>query len=185
MGNTMKRLLAVTAVATILTGGVMSTSAAAKPAAKAQNVQVRGVAEFVIETEGCTGLLMVPQDDGWGLDGCLSVLSIDDFRLSAGGVYKEYGTERFDGSIVYSEGGVADESTRATGTFDTDFVITSKWAGEPFVSDQFHGRCQHPITPGTGTDAFEDATGRLDFKDTIVDGIAVEFPFSGHVKLAM
>ena len=166
----------------MLAGGVLSTSAAAKPPDKAQNVQVRGVAEFVIEAEGCTGLLMEPQDDGWGLDGCLSVLSVDGARLSEGGVYKEYGTEHFDGSIVYSEGGVPDESTRATGTFDTEYVITSKWAGEPFISDQFHGRCQHPLT--TGTDAFEDATGRIDFKDTIVDGIAIEYPFRGHIKLA-
>jgi hypothetical protein len=180
----MKRLLAVVAVATILIGGVLSTSAAAKPSETAQNVQVRGVSEFVIETEGCTGLLMEPQDDGWGLDGCLSVLTITDSRLSEGGVYKEYGTERFEGSIVYSEGGVPDESTRVSGTFDTDYLITSKWAGEPFVSEQFHGRCQHPIKPGTGTDAFEGATGRLDFKDTIVDGIAVEFPYRGHIKLA-
>jgi hypothetical protein len=177
----MKRLLAATAAATILTGGVLSTSAAAEPPDKAQNVQVRGVAEFVI-TEDCFGLLIEPQDDGWGLDGCLSVLSVDDSRLSNGGVYKEYGTERFEGSIVYSEGGVRVESQ--SGTFDTDYVITSKWAGEPFLSDQFHGRCQHPITPGTGTDAFEGATGRLDFKDTIVGGVAVEYPFSGHIKLA-
>ena len=61
-------------------------------------------------------------------------------------------------------------------------VITSKWAGEPFVSDQYHGRCQHPITSGTGD--FAGATGRIDFKDTIVDGVAVEFPFFGHVRLA-
>lgn len=176
----MKRLLAVTAAATMLAGGVLSTPAAAKPPDKAQNVQVSGVAEFVIETE-CFGLLMTPQDDGWGLDGCLSVLTVDDARLSDGGVYKEYGTEHFEGSIVYSENGVPDESTRATGTFDTEYVITSKWAGEPFFSEQFHGRCQHPIT--TGTDAFEGATGRVDFKDTIVDGIAVEYPFRGHVKL--
>lgn len=179
----MKRLVTATAAVFMLAGLVLSTSAGAKPQAEDQNVQVRGNSEFVIQDD-CVGLLMEPQDDGWGLDGCLSVLTIDDSRLTESGVYKEYGTERFVGSIVYSEGGVPDESTRESGTFDTDFVITSKWAGEPFASEQFHGRCQHPIRPGTGTDAFDGATGRLDFKDTIVGGIAVEFPYRGHVTLA-
>lgn len=75
-------------------------------------------------------------------------------------------------------------SLGASGTTATDFVITSKWAGEPFVTDQFHGRCQHLIRPGTGTDAFEGATARFDFEDMIVEGIAVGFPFRGQVELA-
>lgn len=183
MGTAMKRLLAATAAATILTGGVLSTPAAATPSADAHNLQVRGVATF--DTARCPlGLDMVPQEDGWGLDGCLNLMTVDDYRMSPGGVYQEYGTEQFVGDIVYSEGGVADESTRAAGTFDTTYLITSKWAGDPFVSDQYHGRCQHPLTPGSGTGTFDAATGRIDFKDTIVDGIAVEYPFRGHVTLA-
>lgn len=111
-------------------------------------------------------------------------MTVDEYRMTESGVYKEYGTEQFVGDIVYSEGGVADESTRAAGSFDTTYVITSKWAGDPFVSDQYHGRCQHPLTPGSGTGIFGGATGRIDFKDTIVDGVAVEYPFRGHLKLA-
>ena len=159
--------------------GVLAAPVSAAPDAK--NHQVRGIA--TADTSRCPGALdLAPQDDGWGLDGCLHLLTVDESRLSSGGVYKEYGTEQFVGDIVYSEGGVPDESTREAGTFDTEFVITSKWAGEPFASDQFHGRCQHPITSGTG--AFTGATGRVDLQDTIVDGIAVEFPFFGHVRLA-
>lgn len=153
--------------------GLLTTPASADPGGK--NHQVRGVATF--DTERCPGALdLQPQADGWGLDGCLFLLTVDDFRLSDGGVYNEYGTEQFVGDLVNSG------QTVATGTFNTEYLITSKWAGEPFASEQFHGRCQHPITSGTGD--FDGATGRIDFKDTIVEGIAVEFPFFGHVKLA-
>ena len=155
--------------------------APADAAAQQQNQQVRGMSFFVI-TETCFGLQLHPPADGWGLDGCLSVQTVTETRMSPSGVYQEYGTERFEGSMVYSEDGVVDESTRVDGTFDTAYLITSKWAGAPFVSEQFHGRCQHPITSGTG--GFEGLTGRLDFKDTIVGGVAVEFPYRGHIALA-
>ncbi len=161
--------------------GVIMLGAFAAPAGAGPgdtNRQVRGVAVF--DTADCPGGLdLEPQDDGWGLDGCLFLMTVDDSRLSDGGVYKEYGTEQFVGDLVYSEGGNA--TVMASGTFDTEYVITSKWAGEPFASEQFHGRCQHPITSGTGD--FEGATGRIDFKDTIVDGVAVEYPVFGHVNL--
>ena len=154
----------------------MALAVPATAAPKAKNHQVRGVATFEIEGPCAGGLDLVPQADGWGLDGCLFTSTVDDSRLSKGGVYKEYGTEQFVGDLVYNG------DIMASGTFDTVYVITSKWAGEPFASVQFHGRCQHPITTGTGD--FEGATGRIDFKDTIVDGVAVEYPFRGHVKLA-
>lgn len=153
--------------------GLLTAPAGADPAGK--NRQVRGVATF--GTERCPeGLDLQPQADGWGLDGCLNLMTVDESRLSNGGVYNEYGTEQFVGDLVKSG------EIMSTGTFDTEYLITSKWAGEPFASEQFHGRCQHPITTGTGD--FDGATGRIDFKDTIVDGVAVEFPFFGHVKLA-
>lgn len=167
--------LVVALVAMIV--GVLAGPAGAGP--EARNSQVRGVATFVA-TETCFGLDLAPPQDGWGLDGCLSVLEISDDRMSPGGVYQEYGSERFDGSMVHSEGGVPDESTRVWGTFDTEYLITSKWAGAPFASEQFHGRCQHPITSGTG--AFEGATGRIDFKDNIVGGVAEDFSYKGHIR---
>lgn len=155
----------------------LAVPASAAPDGK--NQQVRGVATFVTTGDCAGGLDMVPQAGSWGLDGCLFTTSVDEDRsgLSQGGVYKEYGTEQFDGNLVDPDGNVI-----ASGTFDTEYVITSKWAGAPFESEQFHGRCQHPITTGTGD--FAGATGRIDFKDTIVDGVAVEYPFFGHVNLA-
>ena len=39
--------------------------------------------------------------------------------------------------------------------------------------------CQHPIVTGTGTGAFEGATGRLDFKDEVTTG---EYFYRGHIK---
>lgn len=177
----MKRPLVLTLALAVMFALAIPASAAPN----GKNHQVRGVA-FFHPTEGpCPGALeLVPQAEGWGLEGCLELTFVDEERSgqSAGGVYKEYGTEHFDGDLVYfgnGGGGVV-----AAGTFDTEYVITSKWAGAPFESEQFHGRCQHPIIPGSGGGDFVGITGRIDFKDTIVDGEAVEFPYRGHVKLA-
>ena len=35
---------------------------------------------------------------------------------------------------------------------------------------------------GSGTGGFTDAEGRLDFKDTVVDGVATNYPYRGHIK---
>ena len=51
----------------------------------------------------------------------------------------------------------------ATGTFTTNYRFQGKYEADFTV--EIHGRCQHPIAAGSGTDGFEGATGRLDFKD--------------------
>jgi hypothetical protein len=43
-----------------------------------------------------------------------------------------------------------------------------------------HGRCQHPITEGTGTGAFAGVIGRPDFKDDVESAV---FHYRGHITL--
>ncbi len=82
------------------------------------------------------------------------------------GVYAERGTERFIGCL-------ADGTT--CGTFDTTYHFTAKYAPD---GAEIHGRCQHPITFGTGD--FAGIKGRIDFKDDGATGIVY---YRGHFSL--
>jgi hypothetical protein len=86
------------------------------------------------------------------------------------GVYIESGKEIFVGSL---NGG-------PVGTFSTTYKFESKWDPDVSTGSEVHGRCQHPIVKGSGTDGFEGATGRVDFKDEVTTG---EFIYRGHIKL--
>jgi hypothetical protein len=66
------------------------------------------------------------------------------------------------------------------GTFTTTYRFESKWDPDAATGVEVKGRCQHPITAGSGTDGFEGATGRLDFKDQVDTG---QFFYRGHIKL--
>ena len=86
------------------------------------------------------------------------------------GVYIESGEEVFVGSL--NDGPV--------GTFSTTYKFESKWDPDVSTGSEVHGRCQHPIVEGSGTGAFEGATGRVDFKDEVTTG---QFFYRGHIKL--
>ena len=60
------------------------------------------------------------------------------------------------------------------GMFSTTYRFTAKYEDCPNLVDEIFGRCQHPITAGSGTSNFEGVTGRLDFKDDIEAG---NFPY--------
>ena len=102
------------------------------------------------------------------LEGCLYTFVDPDTKETPGGVYIERGSELFVGS---SKGG-------ADGTFSTTYLYTAKFD----ENGQQFGRCQHPIVAGSGTGAFEGVRGRLDFKDNVVDGAAVDYPYTGHLN---
>ena len=42
---------------------------------------------------------MMPPENGWGLDGCLTPATDTGYRVSAAGVEKIYGTEQFVGTL--------------------------------------------------------------------------------------
>jgi hypothetical protein len=136
--------------------------------------QISGVGFFATTTEcdaagqGATFAIRMTGD----LEGCLYAF-IDEFDCSPSGTYREEGREFFVGTYKGE-----------LGTFWTRYKFAGRYEGcaengAPIGAEIF-GRCQHPITAGTGTGVFEDVTGRLDFKDDIAAG---NFPYRGHLKL--
>ena len=89
-------------------------------------------------------------------------------RCTPGGAYYESGTETFVGSF---NGG--------QGTFGTTYVFTATYRDCPVFSGEIAGRCQHPITPGSGTGDFAGVRGRIDMKDDLEAG---NFPYRGHLS---
>ena len=95
------------------------------------------------------------------LTGCWYTLVLD-FNETPSGAYSETGLEVF----------VADDTDDM---FWTTYDFHGKFDAE---GNEIHGRCQHLVVDGTGM--FEDATGRLDFKDDVDAGINY---YRGHMKL--
>jgi hypothetical protein len=105
------------------------------------------------------------------LDGCWYTRVDTPKDIGApSGVYLETGEEVFVGSL---NGG-------PEGTFATTYRFESKWDPDVSTGSEVHGRCQHPIVDGSGTGAFEGATGRLDFKDEVTTGL---YFYRGHITL--
>lgn len=104
------------------------------------------------------------------IEGCLYTF-IDDFECSPSGTYREAGREFFVGTY---KGQI--------GTFWTTYKFEAKYEGcsdgSPLGAEIF-GRCQHPVTAGSGNGVFEGVSGRLDFQDDIEAG---NFPYRGHLQ---
>jgi hypothetical protein len=100
------------------------------------------------------------------LVGCVYV-TIDTAERSPSGTYRETGTEYY----------VIDGGNFGTGTFSTTYGFSDKFEDS---GAEIFGRCQHPITAGSGTGDFAGVTGRLYFKDDVAAG---NFPLTGHLNL--
>lgn len=163
---------------------MMALAAPAGAAGKGKGaVQMSGLGEDLGECADVTAevgafnpdenfdITMTPDPDAeWTLDGCLRQF-FGPGQESASGVYKERGIEVFVGELVYQGAG---GEMRWEGTFETTYLFTAK-------ADQF-GRCQHPITAGSGTEELAGITGRMNFVDDL-DADPVNFPWTGHAKL--
>jgi hypothetical protein len=107
------------------------------------------------------------------LEGCLLTF-VDEYECSPSGTYREIGREHFIGTYMGEQG-----------EFWTTYKFEAKYEGcaenGSYIGLEIKGRCQHPITEGSGTGIFEGATGRLDMKDDIEAG---NYPYRGHFKLA-
>ena len=101
------------------------------------------------------------------LEGCHYVF-VETATCTAGGAYRETGTETFVGAY----GGT-------TGTFRTTYLFTATYEDCPTLTGEIVGRCQHPIIAGSGEGVFQGVTGRLDFQDDIETG---NFPYRGHFR---
>ena len=101
--------------------------------------------------------------------GCLYTY-VDAYRCSPGGTYREEGREHFVGIYNGKEG-----SFWTSYKFESKFEACSP-SGAP-LGGEIKGRCQHPITVGSGKGVFDGVTGRLDMKDNIEGG---NFIIRGH-----
>lgn len=105
------------------------------------------------------------------LEGCLYVF-VEEYKCNSSGAYYEKGRELFVGTY-----------NGKFGTFETTYVFTAKYEGcaedGSYLGLEIFGRCQHPIVQGSGTEAFEGVSGRLDMKDDIEAG---NYPYRGHFK---
>ncbi len=162
-------IIALTALAVVALISVVLTVTPPAHAGGEGAKQISGIG-FFAEPEECTD----PEGAGadfannmtGDLEGCLYVF-VETAECRPSGVYKETGTE-----IYVGEGG----------TFSTTYRFTAKYDDCPNLQGQQFGRCQHPIVAGSGTGVFEGVTGRLDFKDNIEGGQAVNFPYRGHLR---
>ena len=154
----------------MLMGALLGTGLMA-PASAAGTTQIGGDAVF--DTTVCNsppagftsyeGLRLTGS-----LEGCLYT-GIVDSQFTPSGGYIETGHEVFVGSLNGGEDGTFTTNYRFQGKYEADFTV------------EIHGRCQHPIAADSGTDGFEGATGRLDFKD--ISGDTVTYVYRGHIKL--
>jgi hypothetical protein len=115
------------------------------------------------EGEGSSYDLIMAGD----LEGCHYVF-VETATCSAGGAYRETGTETFVGAY-----------NGTTGTFRTTYLFTATYTDCANLTGEIAGRCQHPIVAGSGKGVFEGVTGRLDMKDDIETGT---FPYRGHFR---
>ena len=130
--------------------------------------QIGGEAILVDTCDGQSSLFTFEMTGS--LVGCWYTTHADVVQATPSGVYQERGTETFVGCLV--EDGVE----VACGTFDTTYKFTAKFAPD---FTEIHGRCQHPLAGGT--EGFDGATGRVDFKDEVETG---RFFYRGHIDLS-
>ena len=164
----LSRVLVLTAVG-VLVLGVVAVPAWAAPGAK--NTQISGVGTPGAPGDnGCvgdplgTGPTYTIQMEG-DLEGCIYGYE-QSFAARPSGVVDTRDVEIFVGSWGDYEG-----------TFEMREHFTAKFDAD---GAQLWGRCQHPIVKRSGTGDFEGITGRLDFKDDVVAGVA---NYRGHLKL--
>lgn len=115
------------------------------------------------EGQGADYVLIMTGD----LEGCHYVF-VETAGCSPGGAYSESGTETFVG--LYKG---------ARGTFKTTYLFTAKYKDCANLVGEVAGRCEHPITAGSGEGVFEGVTGRFDMKDDVATG---NFPYRGHFQ---
>jgi hypothetical protein len=179
------KTVVVTAISAALLVGLAAPVVAAP---EARNTQISGqgvIAEVGVFPEQC------PEPEGYedffwltieltegNLQGCWYTL-VEQYSFSPNAdaspvVYQERGREVFVGDFYDDNGDLV-----GGGTFETTYKFTGKYE-DASLFVEIHGRCQHPLVSGSGTGVFEDATGRVDFKDDVTTG---DLYYRGHIKL--
>ena len=170
-------ILALIVLAVLISAALTVTSSAYAGRA----TQISGIGEFDLEGKCLLGADLGSPDFAnrltGDLDGCFYAY-VKTAECSAGGIYRERGTNLFVGK--YKE---------KAGTFEATYQFMAKFAtcevidGVPTPGgDEFFGRCHHPIIADSGTADFAGVTGRLDFEDNVELGQLVNFPYRGHLR---
>jgi hypothetical protein len=152
----------------IASGLAVSILVAGPPVKGAGVLQIGGVGVFASDCGGMTSYFTIEM--AGSLTGCWYT-DIPVSSITPSGVYQERGTELFVGWLTI------DGVPLGFGSFRTTYKFTGKFAP---TGEEIHGRCEHQIVAGSGTGVFEDATGRLDFKDDVENAI---FLYRGHLAL--
>jgi hypothetical protein len=93
------------------------------------------------------------------------------------GVIQATGTEHFIGCLD----GDGDDTCTASdpaGTLAFTYQLSAKY--DLTTDAEIHGRCQHPIVPGSGTGGFLGARGVITFNDDVTNGT---FPYRAQITL--
>jgi hypothetical protein len=132
--------------------------------------------QFIAGSQNCPNAQPDTYRMAGDLVGCWYTLTFDVTQANdnPGGKFKASGTERFVGCLN-TNGNTTCDPGEPSGTFDTTFVFTAKFAP---TGDEIHGRCHHPVVGGTG--AFAGASGGISFKDIPSEG---RFPYHGEITL--
>jgi hypothetical protein len=100
------------------------------------------------------------------LVGCVYGFITEARFHESSGTYHEIADEVFVGTYFGRPG-----TFGMTENFSAKYDLTT--------GAELFGRCQHPIVKGSGTGGFVGVSGRLDFKDDVVN---VLFPYRGHLS---
>jgi hypothetical protein len=106
------------------------------------------------------------------LDGCWWIDTFESSTDPSKHNYRATGQEHFQGCLG-----------TVCGSFETTYIFTAKTDG-PWGegATEIHGRCHHPIVPGSGTGGFTGVTGQLSFHD-VVDVSPPYYPYHGSLRL--
>ena len=91
------------------------------------------------------------------------------------GTVQATGTEHFVGCLDLDNDGACSAGD-PSGTLQFSYQFSGKF--DTITGAEIHGRCQHPITSGTGD--FANASGVINFKDDVTNGTSL---YTGHVAL--
>jgi hypothetical protein len=110
------------------------------------------------------------------LVGCWYTDTFNVISITPSGVIHATGSEHFVGCLDISRQG---DCTRPDPTGTLALTYTFEFKQDPVTQHEIWGHCEHQIVSGTG--GFAGATGRIDFRDNVLNGTSA---YRGHITLA-
>jgi hypothetical protein len=169
-------------IATVLATALVSVAALVATGTAAANgtSQVDGIMTLVSSGDPLDSTDDVYWMDGYGggapgLVGYWYTRTLEPGVFTPSGVFTSTGTEEFVGCLD-ADGDRSCDASEPAGTLWFAYEFSGKFDTVTFA--EYHARCHHAITAGTGD--FAGATGQLHIKDDPETGCSY---YSGHVAL--